>query len=158
MPTPVYAAENTGARIYRIGRVGFDSGLQDAGGIYTATLRTDKFTPAGEDGLVQFRRVAIRIWHTGAYELVMRVYVDGVQTSYYVTNTVTAQQVTFTRSAPTSSPAEQVEEADIEKIGTSIEIELVLNSDDVTGIFLPETIEIHGRVIRQSKSRTAETT
>jgi len=158
MPTPVYAAENTGARVYRIGRVGFDTGAQDAGGVYTATLRTDTFAPAGEDGLVLFRRAAVRIWHTGAYELLMRIYVDGVQTTYYVGTTVTAQEVTFVRSAPSPSPAEQVEEADIEKVGTSIEIELVLNSDDITGIFLPETIEIHGRVIRQSKSRVAETT
>lgn len=158
MPAPVYAAENSGARVYRIGRVGLDSGTQDAGGVFTSTLRTDKFSPAGENGLVLFRRVSVRIWHTGTYTFTMKIYVDGVQTQIYSGSTQIDQTITIVRAAPISSPAEQVEEADISAVGTYVEVEIAIDSDDLTGVFLPESIELHGHVIRQTKSRTAETT
>lgn len=156
MPQPVFAAENAGPYVYRIGRVGLDTGSQDTGGVFTGTLRTDKFSPAGENSLTHFRRVSVRIWHTSFYSFTMTVYVDGVQTQVYSGSTLTNQSVFFTRGAPTTSPAESVEEADINAHGTSIEVEITVDSDDISGIFLPESIEVHGRVIRPALSRGAE--
>jgi len=157
MPAPVFAAQKSGSRIYRIGRVGLDTGSSDTGGAYTATLKTDKFSPAGEDGLALFRRVALRSLHTGQYTVTMKVFVDGVQTQVYSGGVLVNQTVVFVRAAPTISPAESVEEADIVGQGTHIEVELSVLSTDVTGSFLPETLEVHFHPLRPAKSRAAET-
>ncbi len=83
MPTRIITGDRSGSRIYTVGRVGYDSIADDAGGTFSANLRTERFSPAGEGGLVMFRRVQARIWHTGAFSGAMRVYVDGVQTQAY---------------------------------------------------------------------------
>ncbi len=83
MPTRVLVAEHAGPRLYSVGRVGYDTIADDTGGQFTATLRTERFSPAGEGGLVYFRRVQLRAWHTGAFLGTMKAYIDGVQTQAY---------------------------------------------------------------------------
>jgi len=152
MPTRLFVGEATGAKLYKMGRVGWDTGTQDTGAVYTGTLKTEKISPAGEDGLCYFRRVVIRIWRTGSYTCTMKAYVDGAQTT--IPSTGATQSVTFVKSAPTSSPDESIIEMDVTGHGTYIEIELTVDSDDITGIWLPETIEVHYRPIRTAKGRS----
>ena len=83
MPARIITGDHSDSRIYTIGRVGYDSVGNDAGGVFSANLRTERFSPAGEGGLVVFRRIQVRIWHAGAFSGIMRVYVDGVQTQAY---------------------------------------------------------------------------
>ena len=155
MPTSVFAAEKGGSHIYRIGRVGYDTGTADSGGVFSAELKTERISPAGEDGLCFFRRVVLRVWHTGAYSLTMTVYVDDVQTKTFnsATGAPTPQTIVLSRVAPTTSPIESVVEASIWAQGTYITVDIVVQSDDITGVFLPETIECHYLPIRASKSR-----
>lgn len=158
MPTPVFAAQNAGSRIYRIGRVGIDSGTSDTGGSYVSTLKTEKFSPAGENGLCYFRRAAVRIWHTSNFTVTMRMYVDGVRTKVYSGGVLVDQTVSITQAAPSTSPTETVVEASLQAQGTYIEVELELTSTNVNGVFLPEHIEIGYLPVKQSKSRGAEST
>lgn len=83
MPTRIITGDRSGSRVYTIGRVGYDSIGDDVGGTFSALLRTERFSPAGEGGLVVFRRIQARIWHTGAFSGVLKVYVDGAQTQAY---------------------------------------------------------------------------
>lgn len=83
MPTRIITGDYSGGRIYTIGRVGYDSTGDDEGGTFSALLRTERFSPAGEGGLVMFRRVQARIWHTSSFSGKMKVYVNGVQTQAY---------------------------------------------------------------------------
>ncbi len=80
MPTRVFTGDSVGSRIYSIGRIGYDTGTQDDGGVYTGTIRTERFSPAGEGGLVLYRRVQMRAWHTGSFNGTMRAFIDGIQT------------------------------------------------------------------------------
>ena len=156
MPTPIYLGESGGSRIYKVGRTGLDTGTADTGGAYTGTLKTEKISPAGEDGLCYFRRVAIRCWHTGGYTMTVTVYVDGAQTQVYsaTTGVKETQSVTFVVAAPTSSPAETISEIDLtEAHGTFIEVQVVAVSTNVTGVWLPESVEVHYLPLRQAKSR-----
>ena len=93
MPSPVFVAESGGPHIYKVGRVGLDSGSQDDGGVYVGTLRTERSSPVGEDGLAHFRRVAVRVYHTGYFNMLAKVYVDGKQTQVYATKQYVADPV-----------------------------------------------------------------
>jgi len=158
MPTPVFAAENAGPRVYKVGRVGLDTGSQDTGGVYTATLRTERVSPAGEGGLCYFRRVAIRVWRTGGFTITLKAFVDGVQTRVYSGGVLVDQVAVITKAAPTTSPIEDVVEMSLAAQGTSIEVEMAVDSDDVTGVFLPELVELHYIPLRKAKGRGAEAT
>ena len=160
MPTPLFVAEANGSRLYKIGRVGFDTGTSDVGGVFTGVLKTEKLSPAGEDGLCYFRRVIVRAWRTGAYTVTLKCWVDGVRTKVYGTDGAASDQtVTIAGTAPAISPDEAIVEASIAAQGTYLEVELSIASNAITGVFLPESLEVHYLPIRPAKSRpTAEST
>lgn len=156
MPVPLFIIEAAGARLYKYGRVGFDSGVADPGGNYTATMRSEKMSPAGELGLCHFRRIGLRIFRTGSFTVTLKVFVDGVQTKRYDSSSNKVDQViVLTKSAPTISPEETEIEADIDASGTYIEVELTVTSNNIAGLFLPEELNIHYRPIRQSRATVA---
>src|SRR3990167_10458305 len=104
MSTRCLIAENAGGRVYAVGRIGFDQGAQDVGGVYTGLLRSDPLSPDGEGAYTHFRRVQIRVRHTGSFVCAVRLYVDGVQTEVYTGSTLGDQEVTFTEAAPVFYP------------------------------------------------------
>lgn len=155
MPAPLFII-GTDPRLYKFGRVGFDSGSADPGGNYTATMRTDKISPAGELGYCHFRRIGFRIYRTGAFTMTVVVYVDGVQTTIYdASSNKVNQSIVITKAAPTNSPEETLVEADIDGKGTYIEVELTVVSNTVTGVYLPEGLEVHYRPMRQARETVA---
>lgn len=155
MPAPLFAI-GTDPRLYKFGRVGFDSGSADPGGVYTATMHSEKISPAGELGLCHFRRVGFRIYRTGSFTITLKVYVDGVQTQIWDgAGNKTTQQVVLVSAAPTNSPDETLVEADINARGTYIEVELTVQSSDVSGVFLPEGLEVHFRPLRMARGTVA---
>ena len=161
MTTPIYVPELDGSRIYKVGRVGYETGTEDARGVYTGFIRSEKISPAGETGWCKFRRVVLRVRHSSTFITTMRVYVDGAQTQTYDQTDMTGgskldQEVVFTEAAPTDPPAETILQIDVSAKGTYIEIELECDSDDVFGTFLPESIEIHYVPVR--KARRGEAT
>src|SRR5687767_9427184 len=124
MPQPLFII-GTDPRVYKFGRVGFDSGSSDPGGAFTATLRTEKISPAGEHGKCHFRRIAFRIFRTSNFTMSVKVYVDGVQTKVYDASSAKVDQViSIVKDAPTISPEETMVEGDINAQGTYIEVEL----------------------------------
>lgn len=167
MPAQVFLGESVGSRVYAVGRVGIDSGTADLSGTgaysnpYTGILKTERISPAGEDGLCFFQRVALRIWRTGAFSLTMRVWVDDVQTQVWASDgSGSPQTIVISRGSPSSSPEEIVVEGAIRARGTYIQVEISVDSASVTGIFLPETLEVHYlplRATRLDPMRTAIT-
>lgn len=160
MPVSVFALESSGSRVYRLGRAGYDTGIKDVdpstGTVFTGTLKTEKISPAGEAGLCWFRRVAFRIWRTGSFVATITVWVDGVQTKRYdsATSAWVDQVVSITKTAPDISPEETIIEAAIAAKGTYIEVQLVVDADDVTGVFLPESVEVHSIQLRPARSQS----
>lgn len=151
--------EAAGARIYKFGRVGFDSGSADPGGNYTATMRTEKISPAGELGLCHFRRIGFRIFRTGSFTITVKVYVDGAQTKIYDAGSNQVNQtIVITKSAPSISPEELEIEADINASGTYIEVELTVTSNNIAGLFLPEELNVQYRPVRQARETVAAET
>ena len=163
--TVVLFGEAGSNKIYKIGKVGYDSGTvatSDPGSTeFTGTLTTERISPAGEDGLVRFRRVALRALKGGEWTVQFTVWVNDVQTQVY-DNTVDSspladQVITITNDADDLAEGEVIIEADIDATGTYIQVEVVLLSGNIKGYFLPESIEMHGQVIREAVSRaTAE--
>lgn len=146
--------EKNGSRVYRIGVVGFDTG-DDDGGVFTGVLRTDPFSPAGEGGLLLYRRVAIRLLRSGSYTFTVKVFVDGNQTRIWNSSSVEVDQTTsFTATA--TALQEEVLEVDIEAHGTSIAVEIEIDSDNTSGVFLVESIFVHAYGMREALSRGAE--
>lgn len=154
MPNPVFVLENAGARFFQVGRIGLDTGApggwkdeqleadQTGGQAYTATLRTDDQSPLGEAAKVLYKRVVLRVRRSGGFTLVMRAFVDGVQTQKW-DNTVspsvkTNQSVSFTSSSFSEPVAgedevENILEMAIDVKGTFISVEIVVTSSDQTG-------------------------
>lgn len=150
----LYAGERSGARVFKVGRVGFDGGTQDlSADVYTGTFRTERIYPAGPGGLVNFRRVVINLLVTGDYEFTVKVWVDDTRT---VLGSGATQTVTITGSS--NGLSEITEEVEISAEGSHIQVELTVDSDDTSGIFLIEGIWGRGRVIRQTSSRSGEAT
>lgn len=54
--------------------------------------------------------------------------------------------------------SETTEEVEISAEGSHIRIEITLNSDDLGGLFLIESIDARGRPIRKSSTRTGDAT
>lgn len=157
MPVPIFIAAKNDHKLYRIGRVGYDSGDQDPGGAYVATLKSERISPAGDHGYVHFRRIGLRVLHSGTFTITMRVYVDDVQTTIYnASSTAVAQEIVFTKTAPSSATAEALLEADISAKGTFVQVELEITSTNVSGVFLPEEVELHARAIRGVIEHAAE--
>jgi len=161
MTTRILVAQNGGSRVFAVGRTGLDSGTQDVGGVYTGLFQTDPLSPDGEGGLSHFRRVLVRVRHTGAFVCKVRLYVDGVQTQVYSAGALVDQEVTFTQAAPTFYPedaeAETLLEVDCDAQGTFIVVELEVDSDDITGVFLPESVWVGRRTIKAGRQRGANT-
>ena len=150
----LYVGERSGARIFKVGRVGFDTGTADLGShVYTGTFRTERISPAGPGGLVNFRRIAIHLMATGTYTFSVKVWVDGVRT---ILGDETTQDVTITRAV--GGLNEVTEEVEMEASGSHIQVEITVDSDDVTGLFLIESVSARGRVVRRSATRSAEAT
>jgi len=155
MPAPLFIIGND-PRIYKFGRVGFDSGSGDPGANFTATMRTEKISPAGDLGLCQFRRIGFRIYRTGAFTLTVKVYIDGIQTKIFdASSNKVDQTIVIAKAAPSISPEETLVEADIDGQGSYIEVELTVTSNNITGVFLPEELDIHYRPLRQARQTVA---
>ena len=149
----LYGGERGGGRIFRIGRIGFDQGPSDLGThVYTGTWKTERFAPAGIGSLVNFRRVAIHLLTSGTYTFTVKIWVDDGQTRLADTS---FQEVVI--SGGPGALRETTTEIALEAEGSHIQVEITLDSDDVTGLFLIERINAVGRVIRKSSSRGAET-
>jgi hypothetical protein len=153
MPAPVFLSVYTGSHLYKMGRVGFDSGNQDAGGNYTATFRTEKISPMNFDGVMLFRRILLRIYRTSPFVLTLTAYVDGTQTLTYDANgNLQLQSVVFNLAAPTTSPDKTLIEMAVAARGTYIELEGTVVSNTINGIFLPEEVEIHYDPLRTARA------
>lgn len=148
----LFAGERSGARIFKIGRIGFDQGTADLGSnVYTGTFKSERVAPAGPGGLVNFRRVAVHLLSSGTYEITVKVWVDDVRTELG-----DGSEQTAVISGGLGALSEITEEVEIEAEGSHIQVEVTVDSDDVTGIFLIEGIAARGRVIRQGSARTGE--
>ncbi len=148
----LYAGERDGARVFQVGRIGFDTGTADLGlNIYTGTFRSERVAPAGVGSLINFRRVAIHLYTSGTYTFTVRVWVEDTRT---VDGTTTEQVVTITGGGSTLQ--EITEEIKIEANGSHIQVEITIDSDNTTGIFLVEKILARGRIVRRSSGRTGE--
>lgn len=153
--TKVFIGDDAGPKVYKVGSIGVDTGSQDAAGdIYTATLKTERFSPAGEGGLNYFRRVSIRLLKSGSATIVGKVFVDDTQTQIYSGSTLTDQSVQFDLSS--SALKEEVIEMDIKAVGTFIQAQLEIDSDDIGGLLLVESIAVHYIPVRSAKTRSAE--
>ncbi len=150
----LYTGERDGARIFRIGRLGFDQGTQDLGAnTYTGTFRSERIAPLGVGALINFRRVAIHLLSSGTYEFTVRVWVDDGRTELGTG----VEQVTVINGG-TGGLGEVTEEIEIEGEGSHIRVEITVDSDNITGIFLIESIQARGRPIREGSTRTGEAT
>lgn len=155
--TKLFIGAADGPTLYRIGQVGIDTGNQDSGATtYTTILETERQYPAGRDALIHWRRVAVRLWRTGAVDILMRVYVDEVQTQYFSAGVPTNQEINFSLTG--GGEREDIIEADINAVGGSIRVYLEIDSVDVESVLLIEPIEAHGRALRPARSRGAEVT
>lgn len=154
MPTPALLLEVGTPTLYRVGRTGFDSGSADAGGVFTATMRTWGGSPTGDFGRAHFRRVGIRILHSAEFTCTVRIYVDGEQTQIWESGSLVAQEVVFNLTTLFDPPGEELLEVDLDAVGSIIEVELEVDSDEVEGIFLPESIEVHFRPLRKAREST----
>ena len=161
-PTPIFAGSSAGPIIYRVGRAGYDTGAKDvdpsSGYVYTGILKTERISPLGEDGLCYFRRVVLRIWRTGAFTVTLKFWVDGKRTQVFASDgSKTDQEVTVTMAAPVmvddQTSVETIVEGSLMAQGTYIEVEISVDSDDITGVFLPETVEIHYLPVREVRGR-----
>ena len=152
----LYAGEKGGARIMKIGRIGFDEvvGGGDLGShVFTGTLRSERVAPAGVGALINFRRVAIHIMSSGTYTFTVKVWIDEGRTTL---GSGTTQTVSVTGGS--GELAETTQEIEIEGTGSHIQIEVTADSDDLKGIFLIESIKAKGRVIRLASGRSGEAT
>lgn len=155
MPSPVvFVGERSGARIFTLGRIGYDSAGDDLGShTYTATARTERIFPGGPGALINFRRVVVHILADSTYSITIKVWVDGNRTTDGAGSTQTV-----TIAGGSGSLSEHTEEAAIEAEGSLIQVEVTVSSDSPTGLFLIEAINARGRVVRRGATRSSEVT
>lgn len=148
----LYGAERGGARVVQFGRVGLDAAGDDLGShTYTGTLRTERVYPVGPGGLVNFRRVLVNILSDGTYTFTVKVWVDDSRTTL---GDATTQTVSVTGG--TGSLAEITEEISISAEGSHIQVEITVDSNNTTGVFLIESIVALGRAVRRGATRSGE--
>ncbi len=162
MPTRIFAASGNSGKVYLVGRVGLDNPGFDVGAFaYTGTFRTERHSAAGEGGLLLFRRVRLRVWHTGGFDATVKIFVDGAQTQVWSTDVEVDQSILFSVAPPvTVGPDggfETILVADLEARGTYLDIEFALDITTLTGIALPESAEAGYREIRRGVQQAAET-
>lgn len=149
----IYLGERTGARIFRLNRVGYDTAGADLGShVYTGTFTTERITPAGPGSLVLFRGVCVNLYSSGTYSITVKVYVDDVQTKLG-----DGTNQTIVLASAVAREGKYSPEAAIEAYGSTIRVEVTVLSSAVTAPFAIESITASGRVIRGSKSRSGET-
>jgi hypothetical protein len=152
MPAQAFIGAADGAGVYKVGRVGLDLGSADPGGAFTGTFKTERFSPAGEDGLCEFRRVALRIWRTSKFTLTLTVWVDDLPTQVYsLTGVASDQSLVVSRGTPAVSPEEIVVEMEIRARGTFIQVQGDVVSSSVSGVFLPESLEVQYLPLRAAR-------
>lgn len=153
MPTQAFIGASDGAGVYRVGRVGLDLGSADPGGVFTGVFKTERFSPAGEDGLCEFRRVVLRIWRTSGFTLTLTAWVDDAQTHTCTSGGAwTADQsLVISRGSPAVSPEEIVVEMEIRSRGTFIQVQGEILSSSVSAIFLPESLEVQYVPLRAAR-------
>jgi len=166
MPARIFAGESDASFLYKIGMVGVDAGPYDTSGVagvtknvFTGTLKTERFYPAGSDGLCFFRQLALRVWRTGTFSVAIKVWVDDKRTQVYATDGSASDQLivgTGAEHATVGTVEETRIEAGLRARGTSIQVELTVDSDDVSRVFLPETLEIHYLPLRAARRDTAK--
>lgn len=153
---PLYVGRSDSNTVFKVGRVGYEQG-DDPGGAYTGRLLSGRISPLGPTGYVKFRRVAIRIRHTSSFTMTLQMYVDGTQTQIYDSSSALVDQtVVFVQAAPARSPTETILQCDLTGDGTYIEAEILVDSDDVQGVFLPELVEVHYQPLRKARQGDAE--
>jgi hypothetical protein len=168
--TTVLFGEANSDKIYKVGKVGYDSGDPNAvtedpnATAFTGTIKTERLSPAGEAGLGRFRRVVLRALKLGSWEVTFTIWVDDVQTQRF-DNTVLApdsptfplvdQTITVVSDTDDTGEGEAIIEADIDAVGTFIQVQVDIVSTDILGYFLPESIEVHLQPIRQARSQPA---
>lgn len=146
----LYAGERDGGRVFQIGRLGFDQGSSDlTTTVYTGTIRSERIAPAGVGGLVNFRRISIHLLVSGSYTFTVKIWVDDGRTQL---GTEATQEVTITGTA--GGLKEITEDIKIEANGSHCQVEVTMDSDDITGLFLIEAIRARGRVLRGSSTRS----
>jgi hypothetical protein len=139
MPNPLYVCPSNGNKIYRVGRIGYDTGNQDPGSTdYTGQVLTERQSPQGETGEVLYRGVVLRVLLSGTYTFVLRFYIDGTQT---VDGEGVAQEVTYTQASG-QQLGEYLFEAACRGKGTYFQIEVEVTSSDIDGVFLPESATV----------------
>ena len=165
MPSFILVGQGDGNKIYQVGRIGYDtnpSGTDTGDKAYTANLETERMSPAGEDALIRIRRVVLRALASKTWTVTMRVYVDDVQTQIWDNDETSAtfgtqidQEIVVSSEAMAdASEGEVIIEADVDATGTFLQVHIDILSSDITGYFLPESIETHLQVLRESKSRS----
>ena len=153
--TAVYTGDANGPKVYRVGRIGFDSGNQDiSANAYEAQMKTERFTPLGEGGLMHFRRVVIRILRNADWQMTVTVFVDEDQTQVYDDSVSTSPQTdqSVVISGTASGFGEENVEISIDDVGTSIQVQVDITSTDINGVLLFESMYVHGRPIKASES------
>ena len=161
--TIVLFGEAGSNKIYKIGKVGYDSGatatFDPDSTVFTGEMKTERVSPAGEDGLVRFRRIVLRALKGGEWTVTFTIWVDDIQTQIYDntqdSSPLINQTIVISNDADDLGEGEAVIEADIDATGTFVQVLVSMDSDDIKGYFLPESIEMHGQVMRQSRSRPA---
>lgn len=134
MPNPLLVLPAAGAKIYRAGRIGFDTNFQDIGSVnYTCRLKSEPQTPEGEAAEVRYRGIGLRLLRQGAFKLTMKVFVDGNQT---LLKDGSLQSIFF--DLPSTGSREDVLEAAIRADGTDVAVELLVTSNDITSFLLVE--------------------
>mgnify|MGYP006286980985 CR=1 FL=1 len=134
--------------------------LDNANGVYTVGIITPQIQPAGPAGLVHFRRVTVRLWKSlgiNDVDFDIEVYVDGdmkidpQSPRQFFASTDADKNVTI----PAAGVTEENYEVSLDAVGTSIYVRILLDVDhsNVNDIRF-ESIDAHGRIIRESESRT----
>jgi len=138
MPNPLYICPSNTNKIFRVGRIGFDTATQDPNSTdFTGELTTERQSPAGETGEVLYRGAVLRVLLSGSYTFVVRFYVDGVQT---VDGEGDDQSISFTGSG--KPLGEYLFECAFRAKGTYVQLEIELTASDVDGVFLPESAQV----------------
>lgn len=154
MGRSMYFGQRDASRVLRLNRVGYDAAGNDNGShTYTGTLRTERFSPAGPAGLVNFRKVVVHLYSSGTFNVTLKVWVDDVRTRL---GDGTTQTIVITGA--TAVEGEYALEAAIEAQGKHIRVELTADSNVNTAPFFIEAITAHGRAVRGVIGRASETT
>lgn len=154
-----FVGQLDGSRVYRLGVIGTDTGTADpSSGVYQGRIMTERVSPMGEGGLALFRRAIIRVLKSGVFTATFKVYIDDVQTQIFDATSdqsvLIPQVVVVTSTA--SALKEEIITIDLSQQGTYFQLECTVDSDDLSGVFLIESITAEMYPIRETISRGGE--